>query len=68
MNNKDKKIIQTNLSFDIEMIFEKDGLISCYIPQFELYFSADTEKQVKEIANAMILSVIKARLYLKKYE
>ena len=66
MNNKDKKITQTNLSFDIEMIFEKDGLISCYIPQFELYFSADTEKEVKEIANTMILSSIKSTFILKK--
>lgn len=47
-----------NMSFDIKYRIEKSGLISCYVPEFDLVFSCTGVEEIPRHAKAMISTFV----------
>jgi len=59
MVNKYEKSITTDIPFEIKYTSNKDGLISCYLPEINSYFSAKNELDMKRKAHAFFKIWIK---------
>lgn len=52
---------KVNLEFEVEMTQDEgDEIISCYIPEIDSHFSANTVKEIDERTKALVKSFIQA--------